>query len=967
MNISMCKSLAILSGVVCILAPAFPRQDRVICGTRREQWREELFLHRRSERARSLARKSTARAQVAAPASRDIGNLAVIGDGDGVVARRNDFNLVSKTIAFLPTGQGAYRFTVSENTYDVGAASGGNTLAGIQDDDFREVALPFRFPFFGSSYDRVFVNSDGNLTFGSGDNGSGDRSLGRLSAGPSRIAVLFRDLDPTHSSSGIHVLAEPQRAVFSWVAVPEYRDFGTGPLQTFQARLYPDGRIEFAYLDVNTTSAVVGIAPGNLAGTTSLVSFAGGSSGDYTSTVAEIFRDSLDLDVVRAAQKFYETHEDAYDYLVFFNTLAIPAGDSAVAYESTVRNNRSGYGDAPVDVGKEFGSPRRLQAVMNMGPLEQYPENPNGIVTARQASRDTPLTILAHEAGHLFLAFASVRDENDPEARPMLGYQNAHWAFTFNSDASLLEGNRIRDDGSNASLRFVTTGTVEAYSLLDQYLMGFRAPDDVLPTFLVTGTSQYFRIRPPQPGVSFNGDRRNVQVQEIVDAEGRRTPDWTVAQRHFRFAFVVITEGGADPDAAQVARIENYRTEFEKFYRRAASERAWADATLRRALRLSASPASGVLEGGTANATFTLAEPAWAAFNVVLRTQTGAATVPGTVSIAAGATSATFPIRGVRVGVEELSAEPSDGAYETAYARIQVANGSSGVRVLPASDAASNGPVSVRVTDINNLPYPSITVRAVAEGGTVTPSSAVTDENGMVSFQWSAGAGLRVTADGVSGGFTLGVSGNPVVAEGGVVNAASGSSLLAAGALATLYGSNLAGGATVSAALPWPDTLAAVRVNIAGRLAPLLYVSDGQINFLMPDLPEGFSDLAVTTPVGSSPPVRVRISGVAPGIFAAVKSGTAQSVAARGDFLEIYATGLGPVRSPDNGLKETVFKPEVRVGGTVAEVTYSGLTPGFLGLYQVNAQVPQSVAPGAQAVTISINDVRSNPAAVTIE
>src|SRR5207249_4533082 len=124
--------------------------------------------------------------------------------------------------------------------------------------------------------------------------------------------------------------------------------------------------------------------------------------------------------------------------------------------ESTVRNDRSGYGDALVNVGRDFGSASRLQGIMDMGNLAQFPLDPKGRVVARGPTGDTPLSVAAHEAGHLFLAYASVRDPNNPAARPMLGFQNAHWVFNFNSDASLLEGNRIRDDGAGSSPRFST-------------------------------------------------------------------------------------------------------------------------------------------------------------------------------------------------------------------------------------------------------------------------------------------------------------------------------------------------------------------------------------------------------------------------------------------------------------------------------------------------------------------------------
>src|SRR5581483_9658126 len=118
-------------------------------------------------------------------------------------------------------------------------------------------------------------------------------------------------------------------------------------------------------------------------------------------------------------------------------------GEGTVAYEETVRNSGKGFGVPAFDAGQLFGSPARLQAVLNLGPLSQYPLDPNALVSARAAQQDTPLTILAHEAGHRFLAYASVRSAADPSALPMLGFQLAHWSFLFDSEASLLEGERI--------------------------------------------------------------------------------------------------------------------------------------------------------------------------------------------------------------------------------------------------------------------------------------------------------------------------------------------------------------------------------------------------------------------------------------------------------------------------------------------------------------------------------------------
>ncbi|MEP7365493.1 MAG: hypothetical protein ABI972_19745, partial [Acidobacteriota bacterium] len=513
------------------------RQDWVACGTHSLSNQEAIALHRTATAQR---KPSTIRTRAAGidSVARDIGNIAILEDSDGVVARRNTFNLNARTLRFLPQApSAAYIYETAANSYDAAQAAAGAVLSALDDDDSRLAPLPFAFSFYGQTYNSVYINSDGNLTFVRPDASTSDRSLGRLNAGPPRIAGLFRDLDPSASSAAVRVLSTSNVFVVSWVNVPE---FGTSKIQTFQIRLFPDGRIETAFSTITTAEAVVGIAPGSLQGASAIVHFTQASANTFNGTLAERFSGTEAIDVVFTAQKFYETHEDAYDYLVLYNNLGIPADDGAVAYELTLRNLRDGYGDQQIEAGSIYGSRRRLQGFMNMGPLSQYPRDPLGIVPSRSTSRDTPLSVIGHEAGHLFLAFTSVRDPNDPTSLPMLGRQSAHWNFRFNSEASLLEGNRIRDNGPSASLRFTTTGTVEGYAPLDQYLMGFRDPSEVPNTFYVTSASIGSNDRPPQSGVSFNGIRRDVSVNDIVALYGPRRPNASMAQRRFRFGFILI-------------------------------------------------------------------------------------------------------------------------------------------------------------------------------------------------------------------------------------------------------------------------------------------------------------------------------------------------------------------------------------------------------------------------------------------
>jgi uncharacterized protein (TIGR03437 family) len=94
-----------------------------------------------------------------------------------------------------------------------------------------------------------------------------------------------------------------------------------------------------------------------------------------------------------------------------------------------------------------------------------------------------------------------------------------------------------------------------------------------------------------------------------------------------------------------------------------------------------------------------------------------------------------------------------------------------------------------------------------------------------------------------------------------------------------------------------------------------------------------------------------------------------------GEILAIYCTGLGAIQGvsygdgePSSGAVNTVTPAQVTIGGIAATVSYTGLAPGFVGLYQVNAQVPAGVASGnAVSVVVSANGVTSNMVTIAIQ
>ena len=862
------------------------------CGSGPEK-REELRLV--AEQNRRLRPRTK---QTQSNPARTAGEMVIMEAADGIVSERNIFNLDQRRIAFSPSANStAYRFEPGDAAF-IEPAADDRALTSLEDDDAADSALPFPFPYFGQRYDRVWINSDGNLSFDRPDTASADRSLGRFTSGPPRLAPLFTDLDPSRAGSVV-ISESKERFTVTWLRVPEYRSAGTGSPNTFQVTLYPDGRVEFHFRGVTALDAVVGIARGRLEGAASVVSFLNGASTTFTSSIAERFSLGSEIDMVTLSQRFFSQFDDAYDYLVVYNNMGISPGAGVVAFEVTVRNDRLGYGDREVDEGLQYGSRRRLQAVLNLGPLNQYPVDPNALVPSRASSRDTPLSILGHEAGHLFLAFASVRDAGNPVARPMLGTQNAHWTFGFNSEASLLEGNRIRDLGPGATPRFETVGSSEGYAPLDQYLMGMRAPAEVPPTFLVESATLGFFARPPQTGVRFDGLRRDIAVGELIEAEGRRTPDHTVAQRRFRFAFVLLVTPGTEPTPEQVAQVERYRAEFGPYYDRMTGGRGAAETTIREALAFSTQPAGGVVTGGTAEIRIEVARPGPVEVALVA-SPGGLLWLPERVTIPAGATSALVRVTGANPGVADIVATAAGDRHETARIRFQVRDAASaglrawvrdGDRQVLRSGRPLD-PIVVRVVDENRVPYPGVPVTGAPLGGRLETDTLMSDEQGEVRFRFLPGRGPVNEAS-----FSVGGSAQPparavllstpFVADGGVVNAASFSPGLSPGALVTLFGANLtASREPAGERFPGTATLNGTQVFVGDRSARLLYVSDRQINFVMPATVEpAVQEVEIRNSLGISERKPVSVEAAWPGIF---------SASARPDgLIRIVATGLG--------------------------------------------------------------------------
>src|ERR1041384_6034395 len=212
-----------------------------------------------------------------------------------------------------------------------------------------------------------------------------------------------------------------------------------------------------------------------------------------------------------------------------------------------------------------------------------------------------------------------------------------------------------------------------------------------------------------------------------------------------------------------------------------------------------------------------------------------------------------------------------------------------------------------------------------------------------------------------------------------VVNAGDFTKPVAPGGLISIFGNQLSPMTLSSTDVPLPAVLADSCLTVNGVITHVTFVSPTQINAQLPFQITGNAEIVLRTPGGASDALRFTISPTAPSVFKSSTPGPLQGTPAivraansdlvtdsnpvhMNDHLTIYLTGGGQTTpsvadgepGPSEPLANTLAPATVTLGGMPLFVEFSGLTPGLVGVYQINVSIPFKGVPAGFDIPLTI-------------
>jgi uncharacterized protein (TIGR03437 family) len=328
---------------------------------------------------------------------------------------------------------------------------------------------------------------------------------------------------------------------------------------------------------------------------------------------------------------------------------------------------------------------------------------------------------------------------------------------------------------------------------------------------------------------------------------------------------------------------------------------------------------------------------------------------------------------------------------------------------LPNNFAVPAGWPATLIVQLNDDCGASVTNGTVIAGFSNgdAPLALVGDSLGNYSATWQPGAvtsEMVITLNAASGTLqpataTLygGISQNqtppPTLAPGATLNDFNPvvGGALSPGMIAQVYGSGMSASPVSTGVLPLPAMFNNTFAQVGSHQAPFYYLSNDQLNVQIPTELTPTQQLPMLLSVNSALtlPITLDIVPAAPGVLSAFDGPTPPSTqngahiiaqhlnytpvtsanpGKPSEYLVMYLAGLGatdpPVASghpaPGSPPANVTVKPVVTVDSLPSNVVFAGLAPGFVGLYQIDFQVPSGASSGEDVVTVTQNGVAAN-------
>jgi uncharacterized protein (TIGR03437 family) len=358
---------------------------------------------------------------------------------------------------------------------------------------------------------------------------------------------------------------------------------------------------------------------------------------------------------------------------------------------------------------------------------------------------------------------------------------------------------------------------------------------------------------------------------------------------------------------------------------------------------------------------------------------------------------------------EARAAEPVAGCTPKSLA-VVVQSLEAGFSVV----ASQPVPVQAKIVDNCNNPIQSGLVSM--SFANKDPSLTMVPGNGVWSATWTprnpgTSVYLLVTAGSLSGVSTIygeaqvtgtvkSAPSTSAAAPNLIANSASYLSpgQISPGSWVSIFGDRMADATGLGNTVPFPNVLNGTQALLGEIPLPVLYVSATQVNALIPYSLSANANhqLRIQRNGTSSDLLDVTVADVLPAIYTTNQSGSGQGAiqiantgflaapgpgsrpVQRGEFLQIYASGLGPVENtPADGAAAPASEPLARMkltatitigGAPVTNVVYAGLAPGLVGLYQINVQVPDGATTGdAVPVVVTVGGNASNTVTIAVQ